>query len=248
MPTPTALPPSALPKGRRSRAPRIVLLVLLAAALAFVLRQGWMPPLLNPLPAVDLGQDGAWFVDWRLAALKRQPELCRRVLVAPHIDAQLIPDSPIRDGCGWSNAVRMTTAGGARIGFDKLTCEAAAALAMWVEHEVQPLAKELFGQRVTALQSYGSYSCRNIIGSSFWKSRRSEHASANAADIGGFTLADGRQISVLRDWRGDKAEAQFLRAVHKRACRYFHVVLGPDHNDAHRDHFHLDRGLLWRCH
>jgi hypothetical protein len=243
MPTPTALPPAR----RRSRAPLIVLLALVAAAVAFAFRQGIVPLLLNPLPTVDLGQASAWFVDWRLAALKYQPDLCRQVLIAPHIDAKAIPDSPVKDGCGWNNAVRMTTAGGARIGFDKLTCEAAAALAMWVAHEVQPLAKEMFGQPVTALQSYGSYSCRNIIGNSFWKDRRSEHATANAADIGGFTLADGRQISVLRDWQGDKPEARFLRAVHKRACRYFHVVLGPDFNPAHRDHFHLDRGLLWRC-
>ena len=45
-------------------------------------------------------------------------------------------------------------------------------------------------------------------------------------------------------WRGDGAEARFLKAVHGRACRYFRVVLGPDYNEAHRDHFHLDRGTL----
>jgi hypothetical protein len=25
------------------------------------------------------------------------------------------------------------------------------------------------------------------------------------------------------------------------------VVLGPDYNAAHNNHFHLDRGLFWRC-
>ena len=32
----------------------------------------------------------------------------------------------------------------------------------------------------------------------------------------------------------------FLRAVHDGACAVFGTVLGPDANEAHRDHFHLD--------
>ncbi|MEO1719917.1 MAG: extensin family protein, partial [Pseudomonadota bacterium] len=36
-----------------------------------------------------------------------------------------------------------------------------------------------------------------------------------------------------------KASA-FLKTIHKDACRYFGTVLGPEANDAHRDHFHLD--------
>jgi hypothetical protein len=223
------------------------LLIVITGGLVLALRQGAIPALLNPLPAVDLGQANAWFVDWRLAALKYQPNLCKRVLTQPHIEAQLISDVPLKDGCGWINAVRMSAAGGAHVGFDKLTCEAAAALAMWIEHEVQPAAQQFLGQRVTALQSYGGYSCRDVVGNPLLKGWRSEHATANAADIRGFTLADGRHISVQRDWRGGWPEAKFLKAVHAGACRYFHVALSPDYNAAHRDHFHLDRGILWRC-
>jgi hypothetical protein len=32
----------------------------------------------------------------------------------------------------------------------------------------------------------------------------------------------------------------FLRRLHKGACGPFATVLGPDANEAHRDHFHLD--------
>lgn len=32
----------------------------------------------------------------------------------------------------------------------------------------------------------------------------------------------------------------FLRAVHRAACRHFTTVLGPEANEAHRDHFHFD--------
>src|SRR5262245_47747143 len=95
------------PGRRRPRVLRTILVLLLLGGVAFAFRQGLMPWYLNPLPALDLGQAGPWLVDWRLAAMKRDPALCRRVLVAPHIDAQPIADSPLKDGCGWSNAVRM---------------------------------------------------------------------------------------------------------------------------------------------
>ena len=232
---------------RRSRVPRAILLVLVLGGIAFAFRQGLVPSVLNPLPALDLGRASPWLADWRLAAMKYNPDLCRRVLVAPHIDAQPIADSPPRDGCGWTNAVRMSQAGGVRAGFDKLSCEAATALALWLKHDLQDVAQAIMGQRVVAVQSYGTYSCRNIIGAKFWKSRRSEHATANAVDIGGFTLADGRSITVRGQWRGDGPEARFLRAAHASGCRYFRVALGPDYNAEHHDHFHFDRGIGWLC-
>jgi len=232
---------------RRSRAPRVILLALLLGGIALLYRFGLVPAMLDPLPAIDLGAPNAWLLDWRLAALKRRPELCRRVLVAPHIEAQPIADSPLHNGCGWTNSVRMSQAGGVRAGFDKISCEAAAALALWLEHDLQEVAQQILGQRVAAVQSFGTYSCRNIVGNPLWRDWRSEHATANAVDIGGFTLADGRRISVKGHWRGDGPEARFLRAAHARACRYFRVVLGPDYNAAHQDHFHFDRGPLMRC-
>jgi hypothetical protein len=153
----------------------------------------------------------------------------------------------MRDGCGWSNGVRLLSAGGVRASYDKLTCETAVALALWLEHEVQPLAQEILGQRVSSIQSFGSFSCRNIVGNAMLRKVRSQHATANAADIGGFNLANGKLVSVRSHWKGEGAEHRFLRAVHARACRYFRVALGPDYNEAHRDHFHLDRGPWSRC-
>ncbi len=35
-------------------------------------------------------------------------------------------------------------------------------------------------------------------------------------------------------------EALFLRAIHSGACGPFGTVLGPEANDPHRNHFHLD--------
>jgi hypothetical protein len=35
-------------------------------------------------------------------------------------------------------------------------------------------------------------------------------------------------------------EAAFLRRLHRGACGTFGTVLGPDANEAHRNHFHFD--------
>ena len=47
------------------------------------------------------------------------------------------------------------------------------------------------------------------------------------------TAAPGREVAK-------SAEAQFLRRLHKGACGVFGTVLGPEANEAHRDHFHFD--------
>jgi hypothetical protein len=243
----------AMARGRRGPLQRwtaglyIALSLLAAAGAALAFRQGLVPPLLNPLPVIDLAEPTPRLVDWRLASIKNYPSMCARTLKVPHIDAQQIPDGPVKDGCGWSNAVRLVSAGGVHASFDKITCEMAVALTLWLEHEVQPLAIELFGQRVASIRSFGSYACRNIVGDPFWSRRRSEHAIANAADIAGFTLADGRQVSVRRHWQSEGAEGRLLREAHARACPYFRAALSPAFNNAHRDHFHLDRGPFSRC-
>jgi hypothetical protein len=231
----------------RTAALRILLLALALGTCALIFRQGLLPWVLNPLPAVDLAEPNPWFIDWRLAALRHDAALCKLVLAPPHIAALAIPDNPPHDGCGWINAVRMFEAGGVRASFDKITCEAAAALALWLEHDVQEVAVGFLGERVAAVRSLGTYACRNIHGNPLWKYSRSEHATANAVDIGGFRLVDGRSVSVRAHWRGDSSESRFLKAAHARACRYFRVVLGPEYNDAHHDHFHLDRGPFTYC-
>ena len=223
----------------------LILLFVLAAGGAFWF--GLVPQRFSPLPPISLDERPSWFVDARLASLRYDAPLCQAVLKAPHISASPIADRPIKDGCGWVNAVRFDSAGGAQLGVDKLTCEMAAAVALWLEYEVQPAAEAAFGARVASVADFGTYDCRNIVGNPMFASRRSQHATANALDIASFTLTDGRTISVLRDWNGRGPEANFLHDVHSRACGYFRVTLGPRYNEAHRNHFHLDRGLGWLC-
>jgi hypothetical protein len=126
-----------------------------------------------------------------------------------------------------------------------LSCRSALALALWDRHIVQPAARKHFGAQVKRLEHFGSYSCRNIYGRK--NAPLSRHATADALDVAGFVLSNGRRIAVRRDWGSDDADGRFLRDVHAGACRVFDGVLGPDYNEAHRDHFHLERGGYKVC-
>lgn len=224
-----------------------LLIVLLAVAISAAFWLGLVPQRYSPFPPLDLAAGPGLFLDAQLAVLRRDFPLCQAILKAPHVTAIPVADKDFVKQCGWRNGVRLSSAGGAQISVEPLTCEMAAALALWVEYALQPAAVEILGSRVASIDDMGTYDCRNIIGNKLWRDVRSEHAKANALDIAGFKLEDGRRISVLGDWKGKGPEGQFLREVHRRACRYFRVTLGPEFNDAHKNHFHFDRGLLWRC-
>src|SRR6202042_3805901 len=70
--------------------------------------------------------------------------------------------------------------------------------------------------------------------------RISEHAFGNALDIAGFTLADGRTITVKDGWHGAPEEQGFLHDVQSAACTMFTTVLAPGSNAYHYDHMHVD--------
>jgi hypothetical protein len=240
---------------------RLILAAIIASAIigtfwaAFYF--GLVPPRLNPLAPVNLSEPNSWFLDFRLAALKSDAAQCKSVLHAPLIDASAIADAPYEKGCGWHNAVRFSQAGGVRVAVDKMTCDEAAALTMWLRHAVQPAAATYLNASVTSIQHMGVYACRNIVGRNIiGKSRvvkfRSQHAHADAIDVSAFGLSDGRTLSVEKFWKSkssesSSSEAKFLRAAHDGACRYFRVALGPDYNAAHANHFHLDRGTYKSC-
>ena len=119
-----------------------------------------------------------------------------------------------------------------------LRCPMVPALDHWVERAVMPAARRHFRSQLVALKIAGSYSCRpmNNVDGAFL----SEHGHANAIDVSGFVLADGRTVQVRTGWWGAFAERNFLRDVHRSGCALFSTVLGPNYDANHRDHFHLD--------
>ena len=206
-----------------------------------------------PWAPLDLGQPVGLFTGRKLTALTQDSAQCLALLERAGIRHNRLPDR--RDGpqCGYDDVVRFTDGGARTIGYRPaslgLSCPVAASLALWEWDSVQPAARDLLGAQVVAIDHLGSYNCRRISGrsSSDW----SEHASANAIDVAGFRLSDGRRISVARDWKDDGPAGRFLHRVRDDACRLFATTLSPDYNAAHADHFHLDqayRGPMgWRA-
>lgn len=151
----------------------------------------------------------------------------------------LLPDRIFEGGCSAAGAVQLRDIGTPVTNLGSMTCGLAETFTAWVQNDIQEPAREHLGQRVVRVESMGTYACRNVIGAG--SGRLSEHARANAVDIGAFVLADGRRITVKDGW-GDGDEGDFLRAVRASACRRFQTVLSPDYNAAHHDHLHFDMG------
>ena len=119
-----------------------------------------------------------------------------------------------------------------------LACPIVSALDRWVGQGVQPAAMRWFGSPVATIKQISAYSCRQMVGSG--TSSMSEHAYGNALDVAGFTLADGRIITVKNGWHGTPEEQGFLHDVQLYACETFTTVLAPGYNVYHYDHIHLD--------
>jgi hypothetical protein len=117
-------------------------------------------------------------------------------------------------------------------------CSMVHALDYWTQRVVLPAARRHLRAEVVGVTVAGSYSCRPMNGVD--GALLSEHGHANAVDVSGFALADGRVVTVRTGWRGSWPERSFLRAVHTGSCRVFTTVLGPAYDRLHHDHFHLD--------
>lgn len=230
------------------------------AASAYALYSGQIviPERFNPWAPLDVAAPPNFLTRYKLSHARNDPARCLSALERTGMQYERLPDRVTGAGCGFSNAVRLRTAG---VRFSTplaLSCPMALSFYMWERHVLQPAAQQHFGQRVTAVEHLGSYACRNInLGNGAAKNAphapRSRHATADALDIAGFTLAGGKRISVLHDWHHDdeatsaRPEALLLADTHDGACRFFNGTLGPDYNAVHRDHFHLETGGYWMC-
>jgi hypothetical protein len=171
----------------------------------------------------------------RIAEFATDVPACRAAIAGAGFQTERIPDEAGANGCGYRNAVELTQSVYAYSAPVATSCAAAAALVMWERDVVRPAAQRRYGQDITRIElAAPSYQCRRIAGRT--DRRLSEHAHANAMDIKGFTLANGRTVTVAEGWRGNQRDRLFLRDVRNGACDYFQAVLSPDYNRAHRDH------------
>jgi len=213
--------------------------VLLSAALL----HHFLPPQHNPLRPPDLTEPVGWATYGKLTALKFDERTCKAALTDAKVEftelaTEKVGTCTLEGTLNLKRSLTPYTAAPLR-----MTCHQMAALHTWERHIVRPQAEKLFGSPLRQIETYGTFSCRNIAGTR----QRSQHAYANAIDISGFVLEDGTRISVKADWRANDEKGKFLKRVHAGACRLFSVTLGPDYNAAHADHFHLDMGSTESC-
>jgi hypothetical protein len=168
-----------------------------------------------------------------------EPSACRLALTDEVAIAPSIP--PIRGpgACGGEDLVRLESVvlpNKRRVALTPVAtmrCTMATAVVNWIRDDVAPLMTR-FGSEITALDNFDSYQCRGRNGKS--DGPLSEHAKANAIDVHGFKLADGRMIELT-----DRTQPRDLReSVLHSACTRFPTVLGPDSDGYHEDHIHLD--------
>lgn len=133
-------------------------------------------------------------------------------------------------GCGIEEPVRVVAVDGIRLSTPAtIDCTTASALKKWVQTGLRPA----FGQRkIVELGIAASYICRprnNVRGNKI-----SEHGRGKAVDISGIVFADGKSISVAKDYGRE------FRRAHKAACGTFGTTLGPGSDGYHEDHLHFD--------
>ena len=222
-------------------------LLLLVGAVALAVWRGWvpMPAEWNPWAPLDVRASPNLLTRYKLSRLQDDPALCDQVLNTSGLRVSRQADTPTDAACPLRSVLRVQGADVALSSSFLASCPLAVAFALFERHSLQPAAQAVFDQAVSRVEHLGSFACRNIYNRA--DGRLSQHASANALDIAGFRLADGRSISVLKDWPGQGDSARFLRLVRDGACDDFNVVLSPDYNAAHRNHFHLDMGRWWVC-
>lgn len=116
-----------------------------------------------------------------------------------------------------------------------MSCELAAAL-----YEMSALLREY---DVVEVGHIGTYNCRVISGTDIL----SEHGKGTAIDFKWFRTADGHVYDVEDHWEHDTenfqtAEGAWLYELGQQmfARRIFNIILTPNYNAAHDNHFHVD--------
>jgi len=212
----------------------IICLILIAAAIA---GYRWLPSYYNPFAPLTLDDPPGTLTQFKLRRLT--PEHCD-VLLAQANARQLIRTQAVADStgeCPLSDVVRVRSFGPVSLSSSFLaSCPLALSSALFVNQQARPITETMMGSSLSRIDHFGSFACRNIYHRA--NARRSEHATAEALDISGFTLENGQRISVLRGWKSASTEP-WLRALLSASCGYFGNALGPDYNAAHANHFHL---------
>ncbi|MCB9688938.1 MAG: extensin family protein [Alphaproteobacteria bacterium] len=110
-------------------------------------------------------------------------------------------------------------------------------------HAVADTIEDVADDGVVRLRHLGTYNCRLIAGSS----SLSRHGYGDAIDIYGFDFDDGTAWTLVDDWEHDtttfstEAGEWLYDTSHGwHDQRLWNVILTPNYNSAHDNHFHVD--------
>ena len=225
----------------------LVLLCLFGLVFAYGLsRYGVfeIPNEYDPFAVPDLTATPNILSPFKMKLLDADVQNCRSAFASAGKPVTIEPSRSEGSECVKQDTIKLATLSLAKLRTEETRCAIAARLYMWEHTVVQPAAQKYFREPVIEILHFGSYSCRNMRGSS----SISEHATANAFDISGFRLKSGKLISIKQQWQGSSQDARFLHELRNGACDYFNLVLSPDYNVDHADHFHVDMGWWRGCH
>ena len=180
----------------------------------------------------------------------RETQACFADLSREDVRYSPLPDRDYGGGCQVIGAVQLIDIGVPVTNLKAMRCGLARSFTGWVEHAVAPAARQMLGSDLVRVESMGTYACRAVVGVSGAASGRlSGHATANAVDVSGFLLQDGRRITIQQDWNGADTDTRaFLHVIRASACKRFGTVLSPDYNAAHYNHLHLEDDRAGFCH
>jgi hypothetical protein len=157
---------------------------------------------------------------WTAAEISEARAHCDVVLRNLH--AVALPHAPIHEGaCGAPAPVELIS-----IGKDPevslsppaiVRCDLVEQLVGWFERDVQPLALKHLKSPIIQIENMSSYACRNAYGRK--STKLSEHALANALDIGGFVTASAKTAEVLDEWGKPQREIVAEEAERNRALK-----------------------------
>lgn len=213
------------------------LVALLALGFAYLAGRLSIPREYNPFAALHVADPLTVVTRFKLRQARRDPAYCTAALATSELQVSVLSGNAGSADCPLANALRVNATAPRLSSSFVASCPLALGFAMWERHALQPQALQHFSAPAAGISHLGSYACRTVRGGK----RQSEHASANAIDIAAVTI-QGRSIGIEQHWNQKSAEGRFLRALHKESCRIFPMVLGPQYDSAHHNHFHLGMG------